>query len=424
MNFKKLLSTIVIAGASLASANLVHAQADFKPSGNLWGYVFGDYYYKPHADSVGRGGGNVQYKGGNSIPNNAFQIRRAYLGYDYNITSKFSAYAVLANEQNVDAGGNNTVYVKYAYLKWSNIFKNSNLLIGQIATPSFATSMNTEPLWGYRAIERTIMDMHNNDGSSDLGISLQGKAWQQKNDSIHPTFVGYNVLIGNNASAKPETDMFKKFRGTLFVSTLKQALTVGVYADFNRTQLSPYHKETTTFKGYAHYNAKIVKVGVEYFQQTSMNGDVYTNSSATNKQYASTAQTGLSVFVTGNIIKEKLSFFARMDMYNGDNNYNSANTYSASAIGVKVPDPTDPTGVKTIFSSAATFDNQMFLSAGLDYSPMPRVHIMPNIWYNEYTNLNTNTSGKLKKDYDFVPRVTFYFLFNSSKTVSNNGMNN
>ncbi len=417
MNFKKILSTIVIAGASLASANLAHAQADFKPSGNLWGYVFGDYYYKSHSDSLGRGGGNVTYKG-NSIPNNAFQIRRAYLGYDYNITSKFSAYAVLANEGNLDASGQNTVYVKYAYLKWNNIFKNSNLLIGQIATPSFATGMNTEPLWGYRSIERTIMDLHGNDGSSDLGISLQGKAWEQKNapDTLKPTFVGYNVLIGNNSSAKPETDMFKKFRGTLFVSTLKQALTVGVYADFNRTQLSPYHKETTTFKGYAHYNAKFVKVGVEYFQQTSMNGDVYTVKPSASKQYAATVQTGLSVFVTGNIIKEKLSYFARVDMYNGDANYNNNNTYSASTIGIN-----DGFGA---FSSALTFCKQTFYSAGFDYCPMPRVHIMPNIWYNEYTNLNTNTSGKLKKDYDFVPRVTFYFLFNSSKAVSNNGMNN
>ena len=58
-------------------------------TGRLWGYVFGDFYYKSHADSLNRGGSN-QYSG---IPQsrNAFQFRRIYLGYDYNINSNFSS---------------------------------------------------------------------------------------------------------------------------------------------------------------------------------------------------------------------------------------------------------------------------------------------------------------------------------------------
>jgi len=53
-------------------------------SGRLWGYAFGDYYYKGHGDTWNRGGAN-QYTG---IPQNRneFQMRRVYLGYDYNIT--------------------------------------------------------------------------------------------------------------------------------------------------------------------------------------------------------------------------------------------------------------------------------------------------------------------------------------------------
>src|ERR1700710_2581625 len=53
-------------------------------TGRLWGYIFGDYYYKQHSDSLSRGGAN-QYTG---IPTkrNAFQSRRIYLGYDFNIT--------------------------------------------------------------------------------------------------------------------------------------------------------------------------------------------------------------------------------------------------------------------------------------------------------------------------------------------------
>src|ERR1700733_9105763 len=58
-------------------------------TGRLWGYIFGDYYYKSHADSLNRGGNN-QYTG---IPQsrNAFQFRRLYLGYDFNISKKVSS---------------------------------------------------------------------------------------------------------------------------------------------------------------------------------------------------------------------------------------------------------------------------------------------------------------------------------------------
>ena len=34
----------------------------FTPSGNFYGYGFGDYYYMAHSDSLGRGAGNLQYK--------------------------------------------------------------------------------------------------------------------------------------------------------------------------------------------------------------------------------------------------------------------------------------------------------------------------------------------------------------------------
>src|SRR5579863_6236422 len=56
--------------------------------GGLWGYAFGDYAYMGQGDSAGRGT-KQQYKGlggaGQNLNPNAFEIRRAYLGYDYNI---------------------------------------------------------------------------------------------------------------------------------------------------------------------------------------------------------------------------------------------------------------------------------------------------------------------------------------------------
>src|SRR5579863_8193203 len=101
-------------------------------SSGFWGYAFGDYAYMAKGDSAGRGT-KQQYKGlgqnatGQATHQNAFEIRRAYLGYDYKINDKFSAYALLAYEGDQDVSDNRTVYLKYMYFKWKGIFKGSDL---------------------------------------------------------------------------------------------------------------------------------------------------------------------------------------------------------------------------------------------------------------------------------------------------------
>jgi hypothetical protein len=437
----KAMVYIFILGAGITNLNAQDTKdkdADFKPSGNLWGYVFGDYAYKTHNDTMGRGAGNVQYRGagalnsGNSNYNaqsNAFQIRRAYLGYDYQFAKNFSASVVLANEQTLLPNNQNTFYLKYANLKWSNIFKGTDLVIGQYATCSFATAFGTEPLWAYRSVERTIMDLHNIDGSTDLGISLQGKIWTQKNakDSLKPALIGYFLQVGNGSSAVPETDIFKKFRGNLYVSLLNQSLTIGLYGDYVTQQFSPYHTNNMTFKAYASYKNEWIRVGAEVFQQTNKNSDMYKVSSAgvipagAKSDTTSGVQMGFSVFASGKILK-KLSIFARYDMYNPDTKWNTNNVYSGAYSGIKGSNLT-----------TATFYKQTFVTAGLDWTPNPRVHIMPNIWYNaNKTNMTTlgpdgtggNLSSRVQKDNDMVYRITFYFVFNGLKKISNNGMYN
>ena len=444
----KIKNYILTIGASVAlgMGNYLGAQdTEFKPSGNLWGYVFGDYANKSHNDTLQRGGGSVQYRGTTPLSSsntlsstsaqaantqtNAFQIRRAYLGYDYKFAPNFSAQIVLANEQNYDGGGKNTMYVKYANVKCSNIFglKNTDIVLGQYQTASFATSFGTEPLWAYRSVERTIMDLHNTDGSTDLGASLQGKLWsQQAPDSTKPTFIGYYAQIGNNNSATPNASNYKKGRLNLFVAALKQKLTIGLYGDYVIGQYLPYKTNNMTMKFYAAYATERFRVGAELFQQTNMNSDIsiaYTKGAVTpgaKNDTTSGVQMGWSVFASAAILKNKLSAFARYDMYNPDTKYNSSNLYSKAYAGI--------TGSNL---TSATFYTQSFYTLGLDWTPNARIHIMPNIWYNGYkTMMSTSTPGgtttfsdRVQKDYDMVYRLTFYFIFNGNKKVANSGMN-
>ena len=454
MKMKKLTILTAIAAITFLSVNTTTLKAqdngDFKPSGNLWGYVFGDYAYKTNNDTLQRGGGAVQYRGFNAlnssntssstnpapalVQTNAFQIRRAYLGYDYQFAKNFSARVVLANEQNYDASGKNTMYLKYANVKWMNIFKGSDLVIGQFETNSFAMAGNTEPAWAYRSIERTIMDLHSTDASSDLGISLQGKIkLQHVEDSLKPMFLGYSVQVGNGNSAVPETDIFKKYRGNLYFTFLKQNLTIGLYGDYVQTQFSPYHTSNMTFKAYATYKTEWFRVGVEAFQQTNQNSNIYKVSAngvvpgTAINDTANGVQMGWSVFASGMILKSKktsqaiLSIFARYDSYNPDTKWNTNNVYSKASSAIAGSNLT-----------TATFYKQTFITGGLDFCPNARVHIMPNIWFNSYkTNMTTagpggtgaDLSSRVKMDNDMVYRLTFYFLFNGTKKLANNGMN-
>ncbi len=91
-------------------------KAGVENAGRLWGYAFGDFAYKSHADSLSRGGSN-QYTGIRP-QTTMFQFRRIYLGYDYNISKKFSAELLLAAEDNfppgappVGSAGGTTTYI-------------------------------------------------------------------------------------------------------------------------------------------------------------------------------------------------------------------------------------------------------------------------------------------------------------------------
>jgi hypothetical protein len=387
-------------------------------SGRIWGYAFGDYYYKGHKDSLNRGGSN-QYSG---IPKNrsAFAFRRIYLGYDYNISKKFSAELLLAAEDNFPAGNppssasasgdellNNKLsfYIKLLNIRWKNIWKGTDLVVGQIATPAFP--LLSERLWSYRSIERTIADIRRTP-SYDLGAALQGSF-----DAATKNF-GYNLMVANGSSAKPEGDNFKWMYGDVYAYFANKKLVFDIYADYERLHwTSIWHHSRQMWKGYVAYNSAATAkgidpgngftVGLEFFVNTLKN-DNFATRIAGGVDTVTAAAKGLSMYIHGDIVKTKLRFFARVDIYNPNNkvdnsvyskytgntgNYND-NSYSLG---------TTATGDQTY--------KQTFMTLGLDYMPVKNVHFMPNIWYNHYaTQLSASND-----DHDLVYRITFYYIF-------------
>ena len=387
MNFKRnVLLTAV--GTALVFSNLKikaqeksdSAKTQFKPSGKVWGYVFGDYYTKLHADSLNRG--NAQYSG-LAKDMNAFDFRRAYLGYDYNFNEKFRSEILLAYEgQTLSDNVTRTVFIKSANIRWKNIIHNVDLILGQSATPSWPYT--SEKNWGYRSVEKTIMDMRKIGSSNDFGLALESKLLSNEN-----TEIGIHLMVGNGTAQKLELDRFKKIYGDIYAKVMDKKIFIELYSDYERINLDPYHKSKMTVKSSLAYISDIFTAGVEVYNQNQENYVINADSLAGKKDTANATSFGFSVFIKGMIIKDKLGYFARYDRYNPDANFNENKYYFSGASPV----------------------SETFITAGVDYTPNKNVHIMPNIWYNAYTNNSKNVNGMTRSDYDLVARLTFYYIF-------------
>jgi len=370
-----LLGFITTINAQNSQPAAADQSAEFKPSGKVWGYVLADYFVKAHADSLNRG--NTQYA--NTAKNfNAFAFRRIYLGYDYQISKTFSTQLLLAHESdNLDASGGRTVFIKAANLRWKNILPNNDLVIGQTATPIYA--LTSESVWGYRSVEKTVADMRKFGSSNDLGILWQGKL-NDKGD------YGYNFMIANGTSQKLETDKYKKFYGEIYAKFMNQKLIVDLTSDYEPSSST---QSKTTVHGFVAYQTTPFTAGIEIVNQTQKGATKDTTAGKANAKSVNIIPLAFSVFVRGQIVPDKLNYFARFDTYNPDTKYNADIKYSTK-VGS---------------------DKEYFVTAGIDWTPVKNVHLMPNIWYNSYSSMKNNVSGKAKNDYDLTARVTAYFIF-------------
>ena len=388
---------VLVFSANVASAQyLLNNDSAFKSgaanSGRIWGYLFGDYYFKSHSDSLNRGGSN-QYTG---IPKdrNEFQTRRIYLGYDYNISKTFSAELLLAAEDNITTGSGTTsgdlltdnkltFYIKLANIRWKNIWKGTDLVVGQVSTPAFP--LLSEKIWNYRSVERTIADVRRTP-SYDLGATLQGRFDEKGN-------YGYNLMVGNGTSAKPENDNFKWFYADVWAKFFDQKLVVDLYGDYEKLNWVPtWHHSRQMWKGYVAYTTPGLTIGVEGFLNNLKNDNVATKIAGGNDTLSVQAK-GISFYVHGNIVKDKLRFFARYDRFNPDNKIDN-NVYNKYV------------GNTSNYNDPST--KEAFITGGLDFTPYKGVHFMPNVWYNKYDN--QGFAAKYNS-YDLVYRMTIYFVF-------------
>ena len=144
-------------------------------------------------------------------------------------------------------------------------------------------------------------------------------------------------------------------------------------------------------KAFLAYTSDRLTVGVEFFQQIQENYSVYVEPSPSTKvDTTDIVVMGYGGFMRGTILKDKLNFFARYDWYSPDTKYRDDNAY---------------------LPGYTAYNIENFATAGLDYTPVKNVHIIPNIWYDSYSSRIKNIKGLAKDDNDLVFRLTFHYIF-------------
>ena len=338
---------IKYAVVALLSITFSLAFAGDKPAGKFSGYMFGDYYYilKNHKSELQK--------------RNGFWLRRIYFTYDRKLDDAFSVRLRLemAHPGDFTTKAAAVPFVKDAYLKYKS--GQHQIILGISPTPTWEL---IEKTWGYRSVEKTPLDLQKFGSSRDFGVAFKGSLGESG-------MVKYHLMFANGNSNKSETDKSKKVLGAVsFYPTTN--IIVEVYGDYDG--LFDAAKQFT-LQGFAAYKTDRIRLGLHYVRQVRKvegSEDLVLDM--------------VSAFIAGQM-SEALNFFLRVDKMLDPNPKGDAIAYI----------PFDPTAKSTFFVG------------GLDFTPIKKVHLMPNI---EAVVYETNADG-VKPDSDLIPRLTFYYKF-------------
>src|SRR5258707_5106243 len=193
------------------------AQDTTTAKGKLSGEMYFDYFY------------NIQQRDTSKKDLNGFQFRRIYFTYDYAIASNFDTrFRVEVDQSALTSNGKIGEFVKEAFLKWKNVFEGSDLITGLSPTPTWYVS---EDAWGYRSLEKTIMDLRGIGSRTDLGVDLKGKLSEDG-------MFNYFLKIGDNSGQTPETDKFKRYYAMIHIKPgANVQLSLNAYLDAETPKL-------------------------------------------------------------------------------------------------------------------------------------------------------------------------------------------
>lgn len=360
-----LLASSARSSAAQSAAPTPAADSAFKPTGRVWGLIFADYFYKLRGDSAW---GGSQYA---RVPRDlhAGQLRRLYLGYDYQISPDFSSRVLLeSNNTSTFANGSYGVFVKLGYLSWRRpIGLPVTVTTGLLPTPIFTFP---EAAWGYRSIEKEALDARGIGSSADQGVSIEGALGSDGQ---------FRVMLGNNSGTQPARRRSKAVYTSVAHSFLDKRLSVELMGTYLPAGPDRSRSVGRTYLG---WTSKRIRLGGELAIVDEEAPIEFAQAAGTNVRRLLASGFVALPFTVGDL---PLNVFGRFDLYDPDIRF-------AASRGYVTPD---------------AFYTERLVTIGLDVKLAKDVHIMPNLWINDYRS----RGGAITRAADVVPRVTMYWRF-------------
>ena len=310
--------------------------------GQLSGVVFGDaYWFAANHDSAAKDA-------------NGLWVRRVYLTYDVKQTENVSMRLRFESGSpglNSEAGKIQP-FAKDAYLKWTPSGSKHAIYLGLSGSPTFNS---VESAWGYRAVEKTPVDLYRLGSTRDLGLALRGDLTNR---------LDYHLMVGNGGGTSSESNKGKKYMVSVGLD-LTDDLQVRANFDYNDDSASA---SQTTAQGFLYSVTDHYRWGLQYtfHNRDSGNSDDSVNIVSGYGAYRLNADTAI---------------LARVDIAIDEN----------------------PRAADISYQPLNKSSRFFFILVGLDYSPEAGFSLIPNIEVVSYAD-----SGI---DADVVPRLTFSYKF-------------
>ncbi len=314
-------------------------------TGKIWGMTFADYSYlfqNPLKSADGT---------------NGFSFRRIYLGYDQDLSQQFSTRILVeANQGDTTLAGPMNFFIKNAYIEWKNLVPLSSIYFGLSPNATVATS---ERMWGYRSLEKVIVDRLGFANAADMGVALQGRFDRSGQ-------AGYALMIANGNGTRNETNKIKRYTGSV---TFEPA--GGTVIDLSGDmELRPNDRYHAYGKLLAAYESPLTSIGAEAFYAVERHEIIKTGD---------VNPFGVSVFNWAQLGPQVRSVI-RVDYYDPDLNVSNAGT------------------------------RQVYGILGIDYMPLKEVHVIPNVLY---THLLNKVSSAASITDVITGRLTFAYAFSN-----------
>ncbi|MFA5832709.1 MAG: hypothetical protein WDA22_04435 [Bacteroidota bacterium] len=274
---------------------------------------------------------------------NASVLRRAMLGYEYSYNKDISAKLVYDGTGNV---------LKQGYAEVKNIGPMMDLKLGLNQTLS---SEIVEKIWDYRSLEATVLDKKGMTNEFDMGLTLTGR--------VNPQGTTYaRLAVYNGSGLAIENDKLKKL-ALVIGNWFDKSSVIELYVDYENVGGG---RSTLTGKVFYGMTAMKFTFGGEGFYRM-------------NRKFAGTSDitpVGASLFGWYELMK--------------------------SLRGVVRVDITDDN-----LDVSTTGYREVYLNAGVDYSPIPEVRLIPNLAYVK--NLKKSTGTEIADDIMVRLTTAVYF---------------